>query len=130
MAPALVFDASGELLLSIGSSGGASIPTNIAQAIVHLVDDGMRIDRAIAAPRLHHNLYPDVVHVEPSGLEAATVKALEARGHQLQFGGEPMRDEGPGLFGTTWGKVCAVQIDPGRDWRMATCDPRSHGGGA
>jgi gamma-glutamyltranspeptidase/glutathione hydrolase len=130
MSPTLVFDHEGELMLAIGAAGGSTIPTTVAQAIVHIVDDGMRIDRAIAAPRLHHNLFPDVVHVEPAGLEAATARALEARGHQLDFAGEPGRDERPGLFGGPWGKACGVQIDADRDWRVATCDPRSHGAGA
>jgi gamma-glutamyltranspeptidase/glutathione hydrolase len=130
MAPTLLFGPAGEIELAIGAAGGATIPTTVVQAISHLVDDGMRIDRAIGAPRIHHNLFPDVVHVEPAGLEAATARALEARGHQLKFGGEPGHDEGPGLFGSTWGKACAVQVDLQRDWRIATCDPRSHGGGA
>src|SRR3989454_3257969 len=112
MAPTFVFGLDGELLLAIGSSGGATIPTTVAQAIVHLIDDGMAVDRAIAQPRLHHNLFPDLVRVEPSGLEAATARALEQRGHKLQFGGEPFQEHGPGFFDTLWGKACAVQVDP------------------
>src|SRR5438445_495301 len=130
MAPTFVFGLDGELLLAIGSSGGATIPTTVAQAIVHLVDDGMAVDRAIAQPRLHHNLFPDLVRVEPSGLEAATARALEQRGHKLQFGGEPFQEHGPGFFDTLWGKACAVQVDPDTRWRIAACDPRNEGGGA
>ncbi len=37
MAPTLVFAPDGSLLLAIGSSGGGTIPTTVAQAIVHLV---------------------------------------------------------------------------------------------
>jgi len=88
------------------------------------------VDRAIAEPRLHHNLFPDVVRVEPNGLEAATARALEQRGHQLQFGGERFQDHGPGFFETTWGKACAVQIEPETGWRVAACDLREDGGGA
>ena len=117
-------------MLAIGSSGGASIPTTIVQAIVHVIDDGMPVDRAIAQPRLHHNLYPDLVRVEPSGLESATVRALEQRGHKLQFGGEPFQDHGPGFFDTLWGKACGVQVDPDTGWRVAACDIRNDGGGA
>ena len=130
MAPTFVFGLDGELLLAIGSSGGATIPTTVAQAIVHLIDDGMAADRAIAQPRLHHNLFPDLVRVEPSGLEAATARALEQRGHKLQFGGEPFQEHGPGFFDTLWGKACAVQVDPDTRWRIAACDPRNDGGGA
>src|SRR5438093_711705 len=130
MAPTFVFAPDGALLLAIGSSGGASIPTTVVQAIVHVIDDGMPVDRAIAQPRLHHNLYPDLVRVEPSGLEAATARALEQRGHKLQFGGEPFQDHGPGFFDTLWGKACGVQIDPDTRWRVAACDVRNDGGGA
>ena len=90
----------------------------------------MAADRAIAQPRLHHNLFPDLVRVEPSGLEAATARALEQRGHKLQFGGEPFQEHGPGFFDTLWGKACAVQVDPDTRWRIAACDPRNDGGGA
>jgi len=130
MAPTFVFAPDGALLLAIGSSGGASIPTTVVQAIVHVIDDGMPVDRAIAQPRLHHNLYPDLVRVEPSGLEAATARALEQRGHKLQFGGEPFQDHGPGFFDTLWGKACGIQIDADTRWRVAACDVRNDGGGA
>jgi gamma-glutamyltranspeptidase/glutathione hydrolase len=130
MAPTFLFAPDGSLLLAIGSSGGASIPTTVVQAIIHLVDDGMTVDRAIAQPRLHHNLFPDVVRVEPNGLEADTARALEQRGHKLQFGGEPLQQHGPGFFETLWGKACGVQVDPETHWRFAACDVRSDGGGA
>jgi gamma-glutamyltranspeptidase/glutathione hydrolase len=130
MAPTLVFAPDGAFLLSIGSSGGSSIPTTVAQAIVHLIDDRMPVDRAIAQPRLHHNLFPDVVHVESNGMEAATARALEQRGHKLQFSGEPFQEHAPGFFGSLWGKACGVQVDPDTLWRLGACDPRSDGGGA
>jgi gamma-glutamyltranspeptidase/glutathione hydrolase len=130
MAPTLVFAPQGELLLTIGGAGGSTIPTSIAQAIVHVVDDRMPIDRAIAQPRLHHNLFPDVVQIEASGLEAATARALEQRGHKLHFGAEPFQEHEAGLFATLWGKACGVQVDPGTRWRIAACDFRQDGGGA
>jgi gamma-glutamyltranspeptidase/glutathione hydrolase len=130
MAPTLVFAPQGGLLLTIGAAGGSTIPTSIAQAIVHVIDDRMPVDRAIAQPRMHHNLFPDVVRIEPSGLEAATARALEQRGHKLAFGAEPFQEHEPGLFATLWGKACGVQVDPGTRWRIAACDLRQDGGGA
>jgi gamma-glutamyltranspeptidase/glutathione hydrolase len=130
MTPTLVFDADGDLKLSIGAAGGATIPTTVAQAIVHLVDDEMRVDRAIGQPRLHHNLFPDLVRVEPAGMEAATARALEARGHHLKFGQEPGHEQEKSLFASPWGKACGVEVDAERGWMIASCDPRSHGGGA
>ncbi len=85
MAPTLVFDPFGRLVLAVGAAGGARIPTAVAQAIIHVVDDGMQLDEALGAPRLHHQHLPDVTQVEENGLEAATAQALEARGHHLSF---------------------------------------------
>src|SRR5207302_11053947 len=55
MAPTLVFEGD-RVRLSVGAAGGSRIPTTVAQIISHLVDDGMPIDQALAAPRLHHQL--------------------------------------------------------------------------
>jgi gamma-glutamyltranspeptidase/glutathione hydrolase len=130
MAPTLVFAPDGSFLLAIGTSGGSSIPTTVAQAIVHLIDDRMPVDRAIAQPRLHHNLIPDVVRVEANGLDAATAHALQQRGHYLRFGVEPFQESAPGFFAHVWGKACGVQVDADTLWRLAACDPRYDGGGA
>ena len=130
MAPTLVFSPAGQLILSIGAAGGASIPTTVAQALVHLIDDHMAVDRAIAAPRIHHNLHPDLVRAEPDALEAATAHALETRGHVLRFAEEPGRETAQGLFDGLWGKACGVQVDPETGWRIGACDPRRNGGGA
>jgi gamma-glutamyltranspeptidase / glutathione hydrolase len=114
MTPTLVFDPGGRLVMAVGAAGGARIPTAVAQAILHVVDDGMPIDEAIAAPRLHHQYMPDVVQVEPNGLEAATARELEARGHQLSF--EPSR----------WPNANAAGI-AASGMREAAADPRYEG---
>ena len=89
MAPTLVFDPGGRLLLAVGASGGTRIPTAVAQVISHIVDDGMSLSQAVSAPRLHHQWRPDVVQVDPGGLEAETARALEALGHVLTFRARP-----------------------------------------
>ena len=118
IAPTLVFTPGGELRLAIGSAGGSTIPTTIAQAIFHVIDERMPIDRALAAPRIHHNLFPDAIRVEPQGLEASTATALEARGHRIEYRPRP------------WAKVCAVEVDPETGWRTAACDASFQGAGA
>jgi gamma-glutamyltranspeptidase / glutathione hydrolase len=114
MTPTIVLDPQGRLELAVGAAGGSRIPTAVAQAIIHVVDDGMRIDDALAAPRLHHQLTPDVVQVEPNGLEAATAHALAGRGHQLSF--QPSR----------WPNAQAAGAAPGGLFEAA-CDPRYEG---
>ena len=114
MTPTLVFDPAGRLRMAVGAAGGARIPTAVAEAVLHVVDDGMAIDAAIAAPRLHHQYIPDEVAVEPNGLEAATARALEARGHKLSFA--------PGR----WPDAQAVGISATGLFEAA-CDPRYQG---
>jgi gamma-glutamyltranspeptidase/glutathione hydrolase len=115
MAPTLLFDASDRLELVVGSPGGSTIPTTVAQVIVHWVDDGMRLDEALWAPRFHHQHRPDVVLVEPNGFEAATAHALESRGHVLGRASRPL------------GNAHAVRIDWQTGLREAASDPRFEG---
>ncbi len=115
MAPTLVFDPQGRLALALGARGGSRIPTAVAQVIQHLVDDGMELWQALAAPRIHHQWMPDAVAVEPNGLEAATAAALERRGHLLRAADGPL------------GGVQAVRLHPAEGFREGASDPRQEG---
>jgi gamma-glutamyltranspeptidase/glutathione hydrolase len=97
----------------VGSPGGSRIPTTIAQIVSHLVDEGASLAEALSAPRFHHQWRPAAIEVEPRGLEAATVRALEARGHTVTF-----RE-------ATWGDAQAVRR-LGSLWEAAS-DPRWEG---
>jgi gamma-glutamyltranspeptidase/glutathione hydrolase len=114
MAPTFLFDRDGRLALVAGAAGGSRIPTTVAQILLHVVDDGMRVDEALSAPRLHHQHLPDEVRVEANGLEAATARQLEARGHVLVFGPRGGSN------------ATAVAVTPG-GLRQAACDPRYEG---
>jgi gamma-glutamyltranspeptidase/glutathione hydrolase len=118
MAPTFLFDPKGRLELALGSPGGSTIPTTVAQVIVHWVDDRMRLDEALGAPRLHHQWRPEAVQVEANGLEAATARALEARGHVLQPTPRPL------------GNAQAVRIDWDSGLREGASDPRFEGAAA
>lgn len=114
MAPALLFDPEGRLELAVGSPGGSTIPTTVAQIVSHLLDDRMPLDAALGAPRLHAQSAAEGVWVEPDGLEAATAQALRARGHRLVFRDRP------------WGNAQAVERDA-RGLSRAASDPRGEG---
>jgi gamma-glutamyltranspeptidase/glutathione hydrolase len=79
------------------------------------VDDRMRLDEALGASRLHHQHRPEAVMVEANGLEAATVRALEARGHVFQIAPRPI------------GNAQAARIDWETGLREAASDPRFEG---
>jgi len=130
MSPTLMFDPAGNLVLSVGAAGGPTIPTTVAQIILHLIDDKMPIDRAVAAPRLHHNLFPDLVVVDPDGLEAATQAALEARGHKFRIMAQPDTGAGDSKGSGGLGKASAVWVDVPSGWKAAAGDPRFEGAGA
>jgi gamma-glutamyltranspeptidase/glutathione hydrolase len=76
----------GRLVLVVGSPGGPRIITAVLQVILNLVDHGMGLDAAIAAPRLHHQWLPDTLFVEPGRLDAVTRVELERRGHRITEG--------------------------------------------
>ncbi|HEY7726733.1 MAG TPA: gamma-glutamyltransferase [Anaeromyxobacteraceae bacterium] len=119
MAPTLVFDAAGRLVLAVGSPGGATIPSTVAQVILLAVGEGMPLDQALGAPRIHHQWLPDVLLADAWSLDAATVRALEARGHVVRF-----TDRFP------FGKPQAVSVDPATGLREAASEPRWEGRGA
>ncbi|HEX9049623.1 MAG TPA: gamma-glutamyltransferase [Anaeromyxobacter sp.] len=115
MSPSLVFAPDGRLLLAIGSSGGSSIPSTVAQAIADLVDHRMRLDDALAAPKIHHQWLPDRIEAEPWALDVATEAALRARGHRIETLARP------------FGNAQAVMVDPATGWRLGASDPRWDG---
>jgi gamma-glutamyltranspeptidase/glutathione hydrolase len=84
MTPTIVAGPNGELLLVLGSPGGATIITNVFQNISNVIDYGMTLVEAVRAPRLHHQHLPDRIQYELGSLSAETIAALEAMGHTVQ----------------------------------------------
>jgi gamma-glutamyltranspeptidase/glutathione hydrolase len=83
MTPTIVLDPSGRVRYVTGTPGGSTIITSIAQQVSNVVDFGMDVATATAAPRLHHQHLPDTLRFERGGLEPATVARLRAMGHVL-----------------------------------------------
>ena len=83
MTPTIVLNPAGELLLVLGSPGGATIITNVFQQISNVVDFGMGIRQALNAPRLHHQHLPDVLQYEKDSLSPEVIAALEAMGQPV-----------------------------------------------
>jgi len=73
----------GKLFLVLGSPGGPTIITTVANILMGVVDYGMDIQQAVAAPRFHHQWLPDEIMIEP-GFSPDTLKILEQRGHALK----------------------------------------------
>ncbi|SHO50380.1 gamma-glutamyltransferase [Desulfopila aestuarii] len=73
----------GKNFLVTGSPGGSRIITTTLQVIMNVIDHGLNIQSAVAAPRIHHQWLPDELRVE-EGLSPDSVKLLEEMGHQVQ----------------------------------------------
>jgi gamma-glutamyltranspeptidase / glutathione hydrolase len=81
MSPTIVLK-DGEPLLVTGSPGGSRIISTVLHVIVNVIDYGMDVAAAVAAPRLHHQWLPDEVRIE-HGFADDTLAALRAKGHRV-----------------------------------------------
>ena len=84
MSPTVLLDAAGRVKLVTGSPGGPTIISSVAQMISNVVDFNMDIWSATAAPRLHHQHFPDVLYYEHNGLAPGVELALRAMGHNIE----------------------------------------------
>ena len=74
----------GEPFLITGSPGGSTIITTTLQVIVNVIDHGMGIDDAVAAPRFHHQWKPDTVIHERRAFSPDTRERLAKKGHTFR----------------------------------------------
>ena len=112
MTPTIVTKA-GKLFLVLGSPGGPTIITTVANALMGVVDYGMNIQQAVNAPRYHHQWMPDQLTVE-AAFPAEDALALEKMGHKIQ-----RRKK--------WGDAECIAIHPLTGERMGASDPRNNG---
>ncbi|KAA6435933.1 gamma-glutamyltransferase [Rufibacter glacialis] len=79
-----ILEKDGQLFMVVGTPGGSTIITSVFQAILNVVDHGMGMQQAVAAPRFHHQWLPDVVQPEARALAAPVREALQKKGHALR----------------------------------------------
>ena len=82
MTPTVVARA-GRVFLVTGSPGSRSIINTVANVLVNAIDFRMDARRAVDAPRLHHQWFPDELHFEGLADHEAAVTALRAMGHRV-----------------------------------------------
>ena len=80
MTPTLVLK-DGEPVLVTGSPGGSTIITTVLQVVTNVIDHGMAVAAAVAAPRFHHQWQPNRIRYEPGAISPATVDRLGTMGH-------------------------------------------------
>jgi len=104
MAPTLVLR-DGQPVLVLGTPGGDTIPSTLAQVLRNAVDYAMPLDAAVDAPRVHHGFAPDEVRFEKPRTPAKSVlDELVRRGHRLSKITKPIGDANSILLegGTAW----------------------------
>jgi gamma-glutamyltranspeptidase/glutathione hydrolase len=84
MTPTIVVDPQGQLRIVVGSPGGPRIITAVAQVIMNVLDFGMDVRLAVDAPRIHHQLLPDIIRIEHNGVDLQTRADLMSAGHELE----------------------------------------------
>jgi gamma-glutamyltranspeptidase / glutathione hydrolase len=82
MTPTIVLK-DGSPVLIVGTPGGSRIITTVLQVIVGVIDQGLSLQEAIDAPRIHHQWLPDTLASEPFALSVDTAAALSGMGYHL-----------------------------------------------
>jgi len=113
MSPTMLLDGRGRLRLAVGSPGGTRIIGFVAQSIVGVVDWGLDVQQAVAAP--HFLAEEGPVELEEETAVAAQRQALEALGHSVV-----LNDMNSGLHAiaieyTRRGRVLSAGVDPRRE---------------
>ncbi len=112
MTPTIVLK-DGKLFLVLGSPGGPTIITTVANVLMGVVDFGLDIQEAVNAPRFHHQWLPDEIRLEDR-ISPDTVRLLKSKGHKLQI--EHL-----------WGDGECIAIDPKNGERLGASDGRNNG---
>jgi len=102
-----------KLLLVLGSPGGPTIITTVANVLMGVIDYGLDIQQAVNAPRFHHQWLPDKTSVEHNRFSPDTLKLLRAQGHTIDD------------RNSYWGDAECIMIDPKTGERLGGHDERS-----
>jgi len=80
MTPTIV-EKDGKLWMVVGTPGGSTIITAVAQTILNGYEFNMSMQEAVDAPRFHHQWLPDMVIFEPDGFSEQLKKKLKSKGY-------------------------------------------------
>ena len=100
MTPTIV-EKDGQLYLVVGTPGGSTIITAVAQTILNVYEFDLSMQEAVNAPRFHHQWLPDLITFEEEGFSEALKDELKSKGYQIMEGRTPII-----------GKVDAIRVLP------------------
>ncbi len=114
----------GKLRLVLGSPGGSTIMTTVANDLISVIDNNLNIQSAADAPRFHHQYLPDILQFEKA-FPIPTIDTLKARGYTTRRAAEfDEKSEG------VWGDSELIAIDPKTGDLLGGQDHRHHFGKA
>ncbi len=114
MTPTIVLKG-GKLFLVLGSPGGSTIITTVANVLMGVVDYGLDIQEAVNAPRFHDQGTPDQIKMEKIGFSPDTIRLLEHMGHKTD------------VSERFWGDAECIAIDGQTGERLGASDGRNNG---
>ena len=100
MTPTIV-EKDGKLYMVVGTPGGSTIITAVAQTILNVYEFNLSMQEAVNAPRFHHQWLPDVIKFEEEGFTETLKTELQSRGYEILEGRTPVI-----------GKVDAIRVLP------------------
>ena len=114
MTPTIVLK-DGKLFLVLGTPGGSTITTNVANILMGVVDYGLNIQESVNAPRFHNQWLPDEILLEPIGFSPDTIGILQGMGHKIN------------VRKSFWGDAECIAIDAKTGERLGASDGRNYG---
>ncbi|MFL6548095.1 MAG: gamma-glutamyltransferase [Povalibacter sp.] len=115
MTPTIVLK-NGKLWLVLGSPGGPTIITTVANILINVVDFKLDIQQAVNAPRFHQQWIPDRLMMERDRFSPDTINLLQSKGYEVAFG--------------LGGDGECIQIDLETGLRLGASDGRNESGRA
>ncbi len=114
MTPTIVLK-NGKLFLVLGSPGGPTIITTVANVLMGVVDYGLNIQQAVNAARFHDQWMPDQIMVEVTGISPDTIGILEHMGHKVK------------VAHGYWGDAECIAVDEKTGELLGASDGRNDG---
>ena len=108
----------GKLVLVLGSPGGSTIITTVANDLLSVVVNGLSLQASVDAPRFHHQYLPDVLQFEKA-FPHDVVQAMQAMGYTVS-----QTNEADTRIPGVWGGSELIQVDPKTGVMTGATDPR------
>lgn len=102
----------GKVALVTGSPGGRTIPNTLIWVLLDFLAFDLKPLEAVAAPRTHHQWFPDVLTLEGKAWPESTLRDLRERGHTLRFVDRQ-------------GDAHTIYVEPTTGLRIGLADPRT-----